>query len=109
MPVIFQFNPRALSTHLDYALQRTEQLVRIGLNIPEPDLTTLIIPGKHFGFGFDTFPVWRPPLAKREFSTWVLTNGFCDIAEAITRSSSFLFLTLHQGKGGSCVDRSSSR
>src|SRR5262245_21428610 len=26
-----------------------------------------------------------------------------------TRSSSFLFLTLHQGKGGSCVDRSSSR
>jgi hypothetical protein len=84
MPVIIQFNPRALSTHLDYALQRTEQLVRIGLNSPEPDLTTLIIPGKHFGFGFDTFPVWRPPLAKREFSTWVLTNGFCDIAEAIS-------------------------
>jgi hypothetical protein len=26
-----------------------------------------------------------------------------------TRSSSFLFLTLHQGEGGSCVDRSSSR
>jgi hypothetical protein len=58
--------------------------VRIGLNIPEPDLTTLIIPSKHFGFGFDTFPVWQPPLAKREFSTWVLTNGFCDIAEAIS-------------------------
>ena len=38
MPVIIQFNPRALSTHLDDALQRTEQLVRIGLNIPEPDL-----------------------------------------------------------------------
>jgi hypothetical protein len=27
----------------------------------------------------------------------------------MTRSSSFLFLTLHQGEGGSCVDRSSSR
>jgi hypothetical protein len=26
-----------------------------------------------------------------------------------TRSSSFLFLTLQQGEGGSCVDRSSSR
>ena len=26
-----------------------------------------------------------------------------------TRSSSFLFLTFHQGAGGSCVDRSSSR
>jgi hypothetical protein len=28
--------------------------------------------------------VWQPALAKREFSTWVLTNGFCDIAEAIS-------------------------
>jgi hypothetical protein len=34
MPVIIQFNPRALSTHLDYALQRTEQLVRIALIFP---------------------------------------------------------------------------
>jgi hypothetical protein len=84
MPVTIQLNPRALSTHLDYTLQRTEQLVRIGLNIHKPYLATLTIPSKHFGFGIDTFPVWRPPLAKREFSTWVLTNGFCDIAEAIS-------------------------
>ena len=84
MPVIIQFNPRALSIQLDYTLQRTEQLVRIGLNIPEPDLATLDVPGQNFRFGFDTFPVWKPPAAKREFSTWVLTNGFCDIAEAIS-------------------------
>jgi hypothetical protein len=36
-----------------------------------------------------------------------LRNGNNEIA--LARSSSFLFLTLHQGEGGSCVDRSSSR
>jgi hypothetical protein len=81
--ITIQLNPIALSRRLDRALQRAEHLVRIGLNVPDPDLGELEVPDRQFHFGIEAFPMWDPQMAKHEFSRCVLTNGFRDIAEAI--------------------------
>jgi hypothetical protein len=78
-----QLNPNAISFKLDSELQRAEHFVWIGLNIPDPDLALLEVPDRHLHFGLQVFPVWGPDEAKKQFSTWVLTNGFRAIAEAI--------------------------